>query len=94
MKLEFLSTYSWVLLVALFMIGMTVLPAFGQSRRDSLGILGKAAPEFSVSKWINLPEGKKSFGIADTKGKITYLYFFQSWCPGCHGNRGSGRAQH
>ncbi|MFT7623784.1 MAG: peroxiredoxin [Myxococcota bacterium] len=22
--------------------------------------------------------------IADQRGKVVYLYFFQSWCPGCH----------
>ena len=22
--------------------------------------------------------------MADFRGKVVYLYFFQSWCPGCH----------
>ena len=48
------------------------------------GIVGQQAPAWSTSKWIGLPTGKKSFDIQDVKGKVTYLYFFQSWCPGCH----------
>ena len=49
-----------------------------------LGIAGKAAPSWGVSKWLNLPKGKKSFDVGDLKGKTVYLYGFQSWCPGCH----------
>ena len=25
-----------------------------------------------------------SLNVDDYKGKVLYLYFFQSWCPGCH----------
>jgi len=48
------------------------------------GIAGQAAPKWKVEKWYQLPEGKKSLSPADYKGKVLYLYFFQSWCPGCH----------
>ena len=48
------------------------------------GIVGKPAPSLEVNQWINLPEGKKNIDMDDLKGKVVYLYCFQSWCPGCH----------
>lgn len=48
------------------------------------GIVGQQAPKWSTSKWIGLPTGKESLDIEDVQGKVIYLYFFQSWCPGCH----------
>ncbi len=47
------------------------------------GILDQAAPEWGVESWFNLPEGKEKLSLADYKGKVVYLYFFQSWCPAC-----------
>ena len=67
--------------------------AFGQSGNaghpegnspPNRGIVGQQAPKWETSKWIGLPEGKTSLDVDDIKGKVTYLYFFQSWCPGCH----------
>lgn len=48
------------------------------------GILGQQAPPLGVTTWFNLPEGKSSVDVADYRGKVLYLYGFQSWCPGCH----------
>lgn len=48
------------------------------------GILNQKAPSWGVTDWYQLPGGKKSLDIADFKGKVIYLYCFQSWCPGCH----------
>ena len=48
------------------------------------GIVGQQAPKWDVSDWHQLPKGKKDLDITDYKGKVLYLYFFQSWCPGCH----------
>ncbi len=53
------------------------------NQRD-LGILSKPAPPWSVTNWFQLPKGKTSLDIGDYKGKVVYLYCFQSWCPGCH----------
>lgn len=50
----------------------------------NLGIRGQRAQKWGVEKWLNLPEGKSSLDIEDYKGKVLYLYCFQSWCPGCH----------
>lgn len=47
------------------------------------GVLGKKAPSLGVKTWFNLPKGKDSVDIVDYRGKVIYLYGFQSWCPGC-----------
>ena len=43
------------------------------------GILGTTAPRWGVTDWFNLPDGSKSLDIGDFKGKVLYLYCFQSW---------------
>lgn len=48
------------------------------------GILGQKAPEWGVSNWFNLENGTEKLDVSDFKGKVVYLYGFQSWCPGCH----------
>ncbi len=52
--------------------------------KDELGILGQKAPAWDAKHWRNLPDDARSLDVADYKGKVLYLYFFQSWCPGCH----------
>lgn len=52
--------------------------------RPGLGVLDAPAPAWEVDTWFNLPAGKGTLDIADYKGKVVYLYGFQSWCPGCH----------
>lgn len=68
----------------LFVIGVALLLMGGFASAQNGGIAGKSAPDWKVSQWHQLPEGKKSLSPADYKGKVLYLYFFQSWCPGCH----------
>ena len=46
-------------------------------------MIGQKAPSWEVDEWFNLGD-KKTLDITDFKGKTVYLYFFQSWCPGCH----------
>ena len=48
------------------------------------GIQGKKAPEIKVDQWVSLPKGSKAPTPESLKGKVIYLYCFQSWCPGCH----------
>jgi len=49
-----------------------------------LGIAGQKAPSFGVDTWLQTTNDKKTLDIEDYKGKVIYLYGFQSWCPGCH----------
>lgn len=69
-------------LFLIFLLAIIAIPAEGQRR--VYGLNGKPAPTWEVDSWINLPEGKTTVDIADYKGKVVYLYCFQSWCPGCH----------
>ena len=48
------------------------------------GVLGQPAPELGVTTWFNLPPGQDALDITDFRGKVVYLFAFQSWCPGCH----------
>jgi thiol-disulfide isomerase/thioredoxin len=49
------------------------------------GIVGQAAPTWSgIESWHQLPKGKSALDVTEYRGKVVYLYFFQSWCPGCH----------
>jgi len=46
------------------------------------GIINKKAPKWQIENWANLTEeknGKTRIDISDYKGKILYLYGFQSW---------------
>ena len=49
-----------------------------------LGIEGRSAPELQVDRWMNLADAAEEPAIEALRGKVVYLYFFQSWCPGCH----------
>lgn len=50
----------------------------------SYGIAGLEAPDWDVSNWLNLSTQQPIPQVGDFKEQILYLYFFQSWCPGCH----------
>jgi len=52
--------------------------------RVELGVLDAPAPAWKADTWFNLPKGQDSLDVADYRGKVVYLYGFQSWCPGCH----------
>jgi thiol-disulfide isomerase/thioredoxin len=58
--------------------------SFAGAQSTDRGIVGKFAPSWKTSTWHQLPSGKTSLDVGDLKGKVTYLFFFQSWCPGCH----------
>ena len=38
------------------------------------------APDWVVSEWLNGDPGR----LADQKGKVVLIDFFQLWCPGCN----------
>jgi len=59
-------------------------PSHSRSKRarkniEALGIIGKDAPELAVDHWI----GGTGPGIADNKGKVIVLAFWNEWCPHC-----------
>ena len=49
-----------------------------------MGIVGHPAPELTAQAWYNLPGGQTTFSLKAHRGKVVYMLFFQSWCPGCH----------
>lgn len=64
---------------------LKVLGGAGEQKgRPERGVLGEPAPGLGVKTWFNLPDGQTTVDVTDYKGKVVYLYGFQSWCPGCH----------
>jgi thiol-disulfide isomerase/thioredoxin len=53
--------------------------------KPKIGIVGQAAPELGLDHWIG-PDGAPldPVRLADLRGKVVYMLFWQSWCPGCH----------
>ena len=69
--------------ICLLLILLMTSTMMAQGKKMKGGILNQQAPEWKVDSWFNLPEGKETLTLADYKGKVIYLYFFQSWCPAC-----------
>ncbi len=63
---------------------LLALASFTAAHAQRPGIVGRAAPEWNVETWYNLPSGRDSLDIADLEGKVVFVLCFQSWCPGCH----------
>jgi hypothetical protein len=61
---------------ALFVLALCT-PLLAQGRQP--GIVGQPAPSWGVDKWLNLPAEKESLDVTDFRGKVVYLYGFQSW---------------
>ena len=74
----------FVAATSIFALSLMLIPQLQAQDNSRPGIMGQAAPKWSVSQWYQLPAGKESINVEDFSGKVTYLYFFQSWCPGCH----------
>jgi thiol-disulfide isomerase/thioredoxin len=49
------------------------------------GIQGQRAPDLFAQAWRG-PDGVPldALALADLPGRYKLLFFFQSWCPGCH----------
>ena len=58
--------------------GMSVLAA--PAARADDGYVGKRAPEWDVTEWINADPGT----LASLSGSVVVIDFFQLWCPGCN----------
>lgn len=63
----------FIVIIALGFIATAV------AEEKTLGILNQPAPEWGVAQWFHLPEDKTRLDIGDFKGKVVYLYCFQSW---------------
>lgn len=70
-------------LPALLLVTMIAAPT-ELNAAQRRGIVGQPAPNLAVSQWHNLPNGTSAVEISKLRGKVVYLFFFQSWCPGCH----------
>jgi thiol-disulfide isomerase/thioredoxin len=71
-------------LAVVTLLALIASTASAQQTRRRAGIEGRAAPAWQVDSWHQLPEGVDSLDVRDHRGKVVYLFFFQSWCPGCH----------
>ncbi len=80
--MKYLSKKSNVIFYIAVLIGIAF--NYPEIALSSSGIKNQKAPPWGVTKWSQLPEGKTKLDIDDYKGKVLYLYGFQSWCPGCH----------
>lgn len=58
-----------------FLLVAACLPAASHAR----GIEGQTGPEWNISTWIHLPEGKERLEVTDLRGRVVYLFAFQSW---------------
>ncbi|MEM7261083.1 MAG: redoxin domain-containing protein [Planctomycetota bacterium] len=45
--------------------------------------LGESAPSWQVKRWHGLPKGVTQLDVADYRGKVVVVFFFQSHCEGC-----------
>ena len=73
-----LTAIGGLMAITLLLSALLVMsPALAQSPK---GILGRTAPELELNSWID-GEGEaiKPIYLADLRGKVIYLYFFQDW---------------
>ncbi len=54
------------------------------SGKTGSGIVGQTAPELDLNNWIGTDGAPLDpVRLADLKGKVVCMLFWQSWCPGC-----------
>ena len=73
-----------LMVIALSVIAFSLLNPSSVHARRNAGIMGQTAPDVWANQWRNLPPNEKQFSLKAHRGKVVYLFFFQSWCPGCH----------
>ena len=50
------------------------------TEKTEVGASENQAPEWVISEWIN----SNGLTLADLRGKVVVIDFFQLWCPGCN----------
>jgi len=64
-------------MISTLLYALSIVVAFQTPR----GIVGESAPSLLGVQWI----GDASQSPPEIlNGEVTYLFFFQAWCPGCH----------
>ena len=70
-------------LMLMISIGYMLTPTMGiqTAAADSrYGILNQQAPELNLDNWIDgSGNASQPINLADHRGKVIYLYFFQDW---------------
>jgi thiol-disulfide isomerase/thioredoxin len=66
-----------IFFAALIILILATGPALA---RPSSQPVPRVAPEWDVAEWFN----SKRFNLADLKGRVVVVEFFQLWCPGCN----------
>ena len=61
-------------------MGLLLCLALATALPAGVLLVPEPAPEWKVSQWINDDPGT----LADNRGKVVLIHFFQLWCPGCH----------
>ena len=61
-------------------LSILILAAGPALARPSMQPVPRPAPEWDVSEWIN----SQGMDLADLKGQVVVIEFFQLWCPGCN----------
>ena len=59
---------------------MAVAAAMTAARQFGLAPAGRAAHEWTTSRWFN---SERALQLADLRGKVVVLHAFQMLCPGC-----------
>ena len=65
--------------LAAWIVGVIGFATTAVAEQKTLGILNQKAPTWGVSQWFHLPSDKIQLDVNDLKGKVVYLYCFQSW---------------
>ena len=64
----------------IFRLTATLVALFSTPLLAGALLIPKDAPEWRVEEWINRDPGT----VADQRGKVVLIEFFQMWCPSCN----------
>ena len=69
------ATITVMLAVVSLLVTRELVPA----QNPNMGIRGREAPEWQIRSWIDKDGNPTEVRLADYKGKVVYLFCFQSW---------------